>query len=134
VIVEKAVIEIKPGSEKSFGFVFTCVALIYGLLPLLHELPVRWWSLGVAGVFLLITLTFPKIWKHPNYWWFKLGLFLGAIVAPVVMGLVYYTTVVPLGLGARLFGKDLLSLKQDPTAESYWIERDTPVQSMKNQF
>ena len=59
---------------------------------------------------------------------------LGAIVAPIVMALVYIATIVPIGLIARLLGKDLLKTKIDKSASSYWLERTEEMQPMKNQF
>jgi len=70
----------------------------------------------------------------PNKLWFKFGMLLGSIIAPVVMALVYFITVVPTGLIMRLLGKDLLKQKLDKNAKSYWIKRSEPIGSMKNQF
>ena len=76
----------------------------------------------------------PKILSVPNKLWFKLGLALGGVVAPVLMALVYFTTVVPIGLIMRLMGKDLLRQKLNKNAKSYWIERNAPMGSMRDQF
>ena len=76
----------------------------------------------------------PKILSVPNKLWFKLGLALGAVVAPVVMALVYFTTVVPIGLIMRLMGYDMLRQKLDKNAKSYWIVRDLTMGSMREQF
>ena len=76
----------------------------------------------------------PKKLSVPNKLWFKLGLALGAVVAPVIMALVYFTTVVPIGLIMRLMGKDMLRQKLDKNIKSYWINRDQPMRPMKNQF
>jgi hypothetical protein len=58
-------------------------------------------------------------------------------VSPVAMGLVFVTTVVPIGLVMRALGKDPLRLRRDSDAASYWIPRDPPgpaPDTMKNQF
>jgi hypothetical protein len=132
--VEENNISIKSSSDRSFGVVFTIVFVILGTYPLLNSGAVIWWCLLLASLLLLITLIRPSLLKHPNHWWFKFGIFLGSIIAPVVMALVYITTVVPIGLIMRMLGKDLLHIKIDHNAESYWVERDTPPQPMKNQF
>ncbi len=132
--LESSHIEVKPGSERSFGFVFTGVFLLVGCYPLLSSEPVRWWSLAVAAAILVLSLTAPNIFKVPNRLWFKFGMVLGAIVAPIVMALVYIATIVPMGLIARLLGKDLLKTKIDKSASSYWLERTEEMQPMKNQF
>ena len=84
--------------------------------------------------FFLLACVAPKLLAIPNKLWFKLGLALGAVVAPVVMALVYFTTVVPIGLIMRLMGKDMLRQKLNKNAKSYWIVRDQPMGSMKDQF
>ncbi len=122
------------GSEKSFGIVFAIVFSLIGLYPLVHGADVRLWALIIALVLLVLAFLAPKILSVPNKLWFKLGMALGAIVAPVVMALVYFTTVVPIGLIIRLMGKDPLREKLDKDADSYWIKRDQPVGSMKDQF
>ena len=132
--LESSHIEVKPGSERSFGFVFTGVFLLVGCYPLLSSEPVRWWSLAVAAAILVLSLTAPNIFKVPNRLWFKFGMVLGAIVAPIVMALVYIATIVPMGLITRLLGKDLLKSKIDKSASSYWLERTEEMQPMKNQF
>jgi hypothetical protein len=70
----------------------------------------------------------------PNKLWFKFGIFLGSIIAPIVILIVYFITVIPTGLIMRLLGKDLLRQKLDKNTKSYWIERREPIGSMKNQF
>ena len=127
-------VEINMGSEKGFGIVFAIVFFLIGLYPLLHGGPVRLWAVVAACILLALAFLAPKTLSVPNKLWFKLGMALGAIVAPIVMAFVYFTTVAPTGLLIRLTGKDLLREKLDRNAKSYWIERDQPVGSMKDQF
>jgi len=122
------------GSEKGFGVVFAIVFVLIGLYPLVHGGRVRLWALVAAFILLALAFLAPKALSVPNKLWFKLGMVLGAIIAPIVMALVYFTTVAPIGLIIRLTGKDLLREKLDKSAKSYWIERDQPVGSMKDQF
>ena len=121
-------------SEKSFGVVFSIVFLIVSLYPLINSESLRIWALVVSIIFFLLAFLAPKILVLPNKLWFKFGLLIGSIVAPIVMTLVYFVTVVPTGLIMRLLGKDLLKQKLDKNAKSYWIERKEPMGSMKNQF
>jgi len=127
-------IEIKSGSERGFGIVFALVFAVIGLYPLWGGGEVRIWALVISLLFLVPALFVPRILAVPNRLWFRFGLFLGAIVAPIVMALLYLAMVTPTGLIMRLLGKDLLNQKIDKEASSYWIERDEPVRSMKNQF
>jgi hypothetical protein len=108
--------------------------LLVGLYPLLDNKEIHLWSLITALIFFLLANLAPKVLSVPNKLWFKLGLALGSVVSPVVMALVYFTTVVPIGLIMRLMGKDMLRQKFDKNAKSYWIERDQPMGSMRDQF
>jgi hypothetical protein len=125
--------EINP-TEKSFGLVFSIVFLIVALYPLIISSSLRIWALVISIIFFLLAFLAPKILVLPNKLWFKFGLLIGSIVAPIVMALVYFVTVVPTGLIMRLLGKDLLKPKLDKNAKSYWVKRTEPMGSMKNQF
>jgi hypothetical protein len=127
-------IQVERGSEKSFGLIFAVVFLLVGLYPLVNNKNILLWPLITALIFLLLTYLAPKILSVPNKLWFKLGLALGAVVAPVVMALIYFTTVVPIGLIMRLMSKDMLRQKLDKSVKSYWINREQPMRPMKNQF
>ena len=124
----------EQSSEKSFGVVFSIVFLIIALYPLITSEGLRIWALVVSIIFFLLAFLAPKILVLPNKLWFKFGLLLGSIVAPIVMAFVYFVTVLPTGLIMRILGKDLLKQKIDKNAKSYWIERKEPMGSMKNQF
>ena len=125
----------EQSSEKSFGVVFSIVFLIVSLFPpLINSEGLRIWALVVSIIFFLLAFLAPKILVLPNKLWFKFGLLLGSIIAPIVMTLVYFVTVLPTGLIMRLLGKDLLKQKLDKNAKTYWIERKEPMGSMKNQF
>jgi len=122
-------------TEKEFGIVFSIVFLIVSLYPpLTNSEGLYVWALIVSAIFLLLAFTLPNVLSLPNNLWFKFGILLGSIIAPIVMALVYFLTVLPTGLIMRLLGKDLLKQKLDKNAESYWIERSEPMSSMKNQF
>ena len=124
----------EQSSEKSFGVVFSIVFLIVALYPLINSEGLRIWALVVSIIFFLLAFLAPKILVFPNKLWFKFGLLLGSIVAPIVMAFVYFVTVLPTGLIMRLLGKDLLKQKLDKNAKSYWVKRTEPLGSIKNQF
>ena len=127
-------IQTEQSSEKSFGVVFSIVFLIVALYPLINSESLRIWALIVSIIFFLLAFLAPKILVLPNKLWFKFGLLIGSIVAPIVMAFVYFVTVLPTGLIMRLLGKDLLKQKLDKNAKSYWVKRSEPMGSMKNQF
>ena len=118
--------EVKSSSERAFGFVFAVVFALVGLWPLAQGGALRLWALAVGAVFLVLALVWTAPLRPLNRLWTRLGLLLHAIVSPVVMGLLFFGTVLPIGLILRLSGKDLLNLRRDPAARSYWIERKPP--------
>lgn len=128
---------VQMGSERSFGIVFAVVFAIIGLWPLKAGADMRLWALGLAALFLIVALAAPKLLKPLNLLWFKFGLLLHKIMTPLIMGLLFFLTVTPVGMLMRATGKDPMRLKRDPAATSYWITRDPPgpqPDSMKNQF
>ena len=127
-------IAIEQSSTKSFGIVFSIVFLIVALYPLINSEGLRIWALVASIIFFFLAFIAPKVLVFPNKLWFKFGLLLGSIVAPIVMAFVYFVTVLPTGLIMRLLGKDLLKQKLDKNAKSYWFKRSEPMGSMKNQF
>ena len=129
--------DVKVGSERSFGLVFAAVFAIIGLWPLVGGEIVRFWALGVAGGFLAVGLVYPRALRPLNLIWFRFGLLLHKIVNPLIMGLLFYVTIMPIGLIMRALGKDPLHRRFDPDADSYWVQRTPPgpaPETMKNQF
>jgi predicted membrane metal-binding protein len=128
---------VEMGSERGFALVFTGFFAIVGCWPLLNANPPRWWALAIAAGFLILGLWRPRLLRPLNIVWFRLSLLLAKIMTPIVMGLIYVTTVIPTGIILRLRGKDLLGLARRPDSASYWINRHPPgpeAGSMKRQF
>ena len=126
--------KIKISSNRSFGLLFFVVFLIVSLWPLTHEGSIRIWSVIISAVFLILGLINSKLLTPLNLLWFKFGMILGAIVSPIVMGIVFFLVVTPTGFILRIMGKDLLNKKYDEEKETYWIKRDTSIGTMKRQF
>ena len=125
---------IKISSNRNFGLVFFIVFLIVSIWPLTYDEPVRIWSAIISSVFLILGLMNSKLLTPLNKLWFKFGMILGAIVSPVVMGVVFFLVVTPIGLIMKIMGKDLLNKKYDKKKRTYWIKRDTLIGTMKRQF
>jgi len=124
-------------SDRSFGIVFTVVFLIIGLLPLFFGGPLRLWSVAVAAIFGLVALLRPALLAPLNRLWTKFGLLLHKIVSPLVLGIMFFIVITPMGLVMRAWGKDPLRLRFDRQARSYWVERTPPgppPDSLNNQF
>ena len=125
--------DIKIGSNRSFGIVFFVVFLIIATYPLINGDELRLWSLIISIIFLFLGLINSKILNPFNKLWFKFGIFLGKIISPLVMGIIFFLVVTPIGLLMRLLNKDLLNLRFNNNG-SYWIEKTEPKSKMKNQF
>ena len=125
--------DIKISSNRSFGIVFFVVFLLIALYPLTYGGEIRIWSLIISILFLILGLLNSKILAPLNKIWFKFGILLGKIVSPLIMGIIFFLVVTPIGLIMRLLGKDVLNLKYN-NSKSYWIEKTGPKSKMKNQF
>jgi len=126
--------EVKTGSNKSFGIVFSIFFLIIALYPLVNGEGIRVWSIIVSLIFLFLGLIKSKILTPLNKIWFKFGIFLGKIVSPLVMGVIFFLVVTPIGILMKILKKDLLNLKFNNNKKSYWIEKSPVKSKMKNQF
>ena len=125
--------DIKISSSRSFGIVFFVVFLLIALYPLIHNEEIRIWSLIISLIFLVLGLINSRILNPLNKLWFKFGILLGKIVSPIIMGIIFFLVVTPIGFIMRILGKDLLNLKFNAN-KSYWIEKTGPKSKMKNQF
>ena len=125
--------DIKISSNKSFGIVFFIVFLIIAIYPLINNGDIRIWSLVISIIFLILGLINSKLLTPLNKLWFKFGIFLGKLISPIIMGIIFFFVVTPIGLLLRIFDKDVLNLKKS-NAKSYWIKKKGPISKMKNQF
>ena len=125
---------IKAGSVKSFGIVFFFVFIIIALYPLLNNHEIRVWSLIIGFIFLILGLINSPLLKPLNLIWFKFGLFLGKLIAPIIMGIVYFIVVFPTFLLLKLFKRNYLNIKYERNKNSYWINVKSKSTTMRDQF
>ena len=128
----KNLINIKRKDNITFGILFFILFLIIGLYPLKSGGTTKIWSLVLSSAFLIITIIRPNLLTFINRLWIQFGILLGKIISPLVMGLVFFFVVTPIGILIRMLKKDVMGLKRG--APSYWINREDKVQSMKKQF
>jgi hypothetical protein len=124
-------------SNRNFGLVFAVVFAIIGLLPLVHGGALHLWALIVAVPFLVVALVAPALLAPLNKLWTRFGMLLHRIVSPVILGLLFFVIITPMGAVMRLLGKDPLRLRRDPQSPSYWITRSPPgppAESFVDQF
>ena len=125
--------EIKITSNKSFGIVFFIVFLLIAIYPLINGDIVRYWSLIISLIFLILSFLNSNLLTPLNKIWIKIGNQLGKIISKFLIGFLFFCVVTPIGLIIRIFEKDLLNLKFN-NDKSYWIEKTEPKRKMKNQF
>jgi len=125
--------KIKISSNRSFGIVFFVVFLLISIYPLINQSEIRLWSLIISIIFLVLGIANSKFLTPLNKLWFRFGLLLGKIISPLVMGIIFFIVVTPIGLIMRLLQKDLLKLRYNDN-KSYWVEKTGPKSKMKNQF
>ena len=124
---------IKISSNRNFGIVFFVVFLIIAVWPLLKSDPIRIWSLLIAIIFLFLGIINSKILTPLNKIWFKFGIFLGNFISPIVMAIIFFFVVTPIGILMKVLKKDLINLKKN-NDKSYWIIKEDIKTKMKNQF
>ena len=125
--------DIKIGSNRNFGIVFSIVFLLISIYPLFKSGDIRVWSLIVSFLFLILGILNSKILFPLNKLWHKFGLLLGKFVSPLIMMIIFFLVVTPIGILMRLFNKDILNLKFN-NKETYWVKKNGPKSKMKNQF
>ena len=139
---------VKLPSERSFGLLFTAVFVLAGCYAYYKGYSMLSVAafIVVGALFFGVTMLAPTLLAPLNKAWFMLGLLLGKIVNPIVMGVIFFAIITPVALGMKLAGRDALRLrkpklpkskipKQD--VSSYWIDRNPTgpdSASFKNQF
>ena len=125
---------VKISSNRSFGFLFFVVLLAVSLWPLKSQGDLRLWAFILSLIFLVLGILNSRFLTPLNKLWYKFGIFLGSIVSPIVMGIVFFIIVTPIGLIMRFLGKDLLRVNKNKIVSTYWINREKQKTTMKKQF
>ena len=128
---------VEGSSDRGFGQVFAGFFALVAAISWWRDGTGWHWMLPVAAIFLVIAYTVPSVLAPLNRLWMKFGLVLYKVMNPIVLGLLFFVTIMPIGLVMRAFGKDFLRLRPDRKATSYWIVRTPPgppPRSMRNQF
>jgi Saxitoxin biosynthesis operon protein SxtJ len=124
-------------TDRFFGLLFSAVWGVVAMAALRRGGPIRAWAVGLAAAFLVTSLIRPTVLGPLNRLWQRLAQFLQRFANPIVMAVLYFSTIVPFALIMRLLDRDGLRLKWEPGQASYWIPRKPPgpqPESMKDQF
>ncbi len=124
---------VNVSSNRSFGIIFFFIFLIISIYPIIHNENLKIWSLIVSILFLFVSIFKSELLTPLNKIWIKFGLFLGKIISPIILSIIFFGLVTPIGILMRVFKKDLLNLKFN-NDKTYWIEKKGPKSQMKNQF
>ncbi|MEM7360356.1 MAG: SxtJ family membrane protein [Pseudomonadota bacterium] len=116
--------ERKTLSNRTFGLIFAFIFAVIAAFPLLWGNGIRMWAAYIAGGFTAVSLLVPVLLTPLNKLWAKFGMMMHKITNPLLMGLVFYITVLPTGIIMKLLGKDPMRRKKEPEADSYWIKRE----------
>jgi hypothetical protein len=116
--------EAEGSSDRAFGLVFAGAFCLVALLPVMRGGGVRGWALGVAALFLAAALIRPAILHPLNRVWMRVGMILGMVANPIILAILFYLVLVPIGLLMRLVGSRPLQLGFDPKARTYWTPRE----------
>ena len=128
--------ETRP-SNRSFGLVFAGVFFLLAAYFYFAQGKILTWSLALSGAFVFFSFFFSEVLTLPNTLWTKFGLLLHKIVSPLVLAILFFLVVTPIGLIMRILKRDLLQLKIDKQLPTYWSERTPPgppPESLKNLF
>ena len=127
----------KIHSERSFGFLFSIVCFTIGILPLFYDENVDIIWIFCGGTLLFLSVVCPGVLGPFNRGWYRLGVVLHLLVSPIILGILFFLVITPVGFIARIFGKLSLSIYFDKEAITYWIKRSPQgfdPESFTNQF
>jgi predicted membrane metal-binding protein len=113
-------------TDRSFGLTFAVIFVVVSAWLLWRDRSYWPLTLGVAALFLLAALTYPRVLHRMNAVWMHFGLALNRIVSPIVMGAIFFGLLTPVALLLRLRGRDVLQRRFDPARQSYWLKREPP--------
>jgi len=131
--MKKVLINKKKESNRGFGILFFIVFIIISIWPLFKAGDLRIWSLLIAFIFLILGLLDSKFLNPLKRIWIRFGELLGKIISPIVLSIIFFLLITPIGILMKILRKDLLNLKftRDKT---YWTKRSKDLGPMNNQF
>lgn len=124
-------------SDRSFGFTVGLLFALIACIPLFHHRPMRLWALALGVALCLIAAFIPRLLRGINLLWMKLSDLLGRVMTPVMTSLLFFLVITPSGFALRLLRKDILKLRRDLPAKTYWAPReqvDVGPMAMQRQF
>ncbi len=124
-------------SNKKFGLTFAIIFFVIGLFLWHKKAAVVFWPLALSATFLCSGLFMPKSLNALNLLWLKFGLLLHRLTSPIILAVMFYLLITPMGILMRVFGRCPIDKNFNVQLNSYWIVRNPPgpdPESMRNQF
>lgn len=123
-------------SNRLFGLIFAIIFLLIGLFPWLNGGEVNLWLAMLSGLFFILAVAFHQRLTKLNQLWQRFGNMMHKLVSPILMGVVFFGTVLPTGIALKMFSKDPMRRKYQTNVTSYWQEREEPISNtfFDNQF
>ena len=119
--------------NKTFGVLFFLVFALIAVWPLINGLPIRIWAIPFSIIFLILGMMNSKLLTPLKFIWIKLGEILGIIISPIIMLIIYFFIITPIGFLMRVIGKDILGLKFN-NSKTYWNKRLSKINTMRKQY
>ena len=127
--------KLKKPSEKSFGITFSIVFfIIFVYFNFIHNENLYYSFLILSFIFLYLSFYQTFLLRLPNKLWFLIGIYLGKIVSPIILFVIFFGLLTPISLITRIFKRDLINQKINKNKNSYWIKRLDKINNMKDQY
>jgi hypothetical protein len=121
---------------RQFGLIVGGVFSVIGLWPVMFraESP-RLWAIILGSLLIALGAMVPQTLKQVHHGWMKIGHVLGSINTRIILGIVYYLLITPMGIVMRLMGKDSMHRAVGENVDTYRVVRTVrPRHHMRNQF
>lgn len=109
---------------RDFGEVMAVALLLLSFVQIYRLRSSSLIFLSLAGIFLICAFYFPQALRPVEKAWMKFGEKMGTVTTAIILLLTYFLVIAPLGMAMRIFGKDLLFIRPDPSAATFWIDSD----------
>ena len=121
-------------SNKNFGMTFSIVFFI--LFIFFYDVSKLFFIilLSLSIIFLILGLNNSELLSKPNKYWNRFGILLGTIIAPIVMSVVFYLVLVPIGIFMKIIKSNYLDIKIDKNLHTYWKNKDNSKFNFDDQF
>ena len=110
-------------SNRSFGYFISLILISISLLPIFFNNSIKYETLILSIISLLLSFYYSKIFYIPAELWFRLGSFLHFIFSPIILILIYFIAIIIPGILCKIFNRNSLSIKYEYNKDSYWIDK-----------